>query len=37
MSKEDICLTIDDMKEKLFDVSKEIWENPELNFKEFKA
>ncbi|MCG3260173.1 MAG: M20 family metallopeptidase [Candidatus Heimdallarchaeota archaeon] len=25
------------MKEKLFSVSKEIWENPELNFKEFKA
>ncbi|MHA1516807.1 MAG: amidohydrolase, partial [Candidatus Heimdallarchaeaceae archaeon] len=37
MNKDEVCSAIDEMKEKLFSVSKEIWENPELNFKEFKA
>lgn len=37
MNKDKVCSAIDEMKEKLFSVSKEIWENPELNFKEFKA
>jgi amidohydrolase len=37
MSKEEICSIIESMKEQLFAVSKEIWENPELNFQEFKA
>ncbi len=28
---------IDDYAEKLFSLSNEVWKNPELNFKEFKA
>ena len=37
MNKEIICTSIDNMKDKLFAVSKEIWNNPELGFEEFKA
>jgi len=37
MLKEQVCNYIDEIKELLFDVSKEIHENPELNFEEFKA
>ena len=37
MLKEKICDYIDEIKELLFQVSKEIHENPELNFEEYKA
>ncbi|MHA1198918.1 MAG: M20 family metallopeptidase [Candidatus Heimdallarchaeaceae archaeon] len=37
MLKEKVCKYIDDNKDLLFAVSKEIHENPELNFEEFKA
>ena len=31
------CKAIDDKKIELNEISQEIWKNPELNFKEFKA
>ncbi|MCE7747096.1 MAG: M20 family metallopeptidase [Candidatus Heimdallarchaeota archaeon] len=37
MLKEKVCKYIDENKDLLFAVSKEIHENPELNFEEFKA
>ena len=37
MLKEKVCTYIDDIKDLLFAVSKEIHENPELNFEEYKA
>lgn len=37
MLKEKVCTEIDNLSERLIAVSKEIHENPELNFKEFKA
>ena len=36
MLKDEICGYIDEIKSFLFEVSKEIHENPELNFKEYK-
>ncbi|MHA2358581.1 MAG: M20 family metallopeptidase [Candidatus Heimdallarchaeaceae archaeon] len=37
MLKEKICSYIDENKDHLFSVSKKIYDNPELAFKEFKA
>jgi len=37
MLKEKVCNYIDEIKDLLFEVSKEIHENPELNFEEYKA
>ena len=37
MSKEKVCTFIDENKDYLFRISKEIHENPELGFEEFKA
>ena len=35
--KQIACKAIDDRKEDLNNISQEIWKNPELSFKEFKA
>jgi len=35
--KQIICEAIDSKKDELNNISQEIWKNPELNFKEFKA
>jgi len=35
--KEIVCTEIDSKKDELNELSQEIWKNPELNFKEFKA
>jgi len=35
--KEIICKAVDAKKDELNQISQEIWNNPELNFKEFKA
>ena len=35
--KEIICKAVDAKKDELNQISQEIWKNPELNFKEFKA
>ncbi len=37
MLKDKVCKFIDENKETLFSVSREIWENPEIGFEEFKA
>ena len=41
MSKEELkeiaCKAIEAKKDKLNEISQEIWKNPELNFEEFKA
>ena len=37
MLKERICSYIDDNKKHLFSISKKIYDNPELGFKEFIA
>ncbi len=37
MLKDKVCKYIDDNKNLLFEVSREIFENPELNFEEYKA
>ncbi|TFG09009.1 hypothetical protein EU534_02505, partial [Candidatus Heimdallarchaeota archaeon] len=37
MLKEKVCDYIDEIQDLLFAVSKEIHENPELNFEEYKA
>ena len=37
MLKEKACKIIDEKKEYLFSISKEIHENPELGFEEYKA
>jgi len=35
--KEKVCIYIDESKDSLFEISKKIYDNPELAFKEYKA